>query len=218
MFRTFEGRDALQGRLTETSKRLVGGNGILLPYDQYLLAGLLRGMDTVRSFAALAKIDAFLGCCALARMQLDSVARLNAILMQTCPHDIADELLSERVELRKVKDGDGERLTDRRCIDLLAKQNPWVEDAYHLLNGSVHLSTLHKLMLAAQSVKIGDEWQIAYVEGAPFVSDRDKSAVNTWFKVTTEAFCAVETYWSSRRRLLANDLKWKRLADENVSG
>src|SRR5690606_2797937 len=108
MKNVFAGPKQLQASLLESSQRLMTScDGLMLPFDSYCMSAALRGMDSVRAYAALAEIDNFLGCCILIRSQLDSLARLNGVLVQPAPHTLAQRL-ADGEKLRRIKGKDGE--------------------------------------------------------------------------------------------------------------
>ncbi|MCD9029187.1 hypothetical protein LDO26_13360 [Luteimonas sp. BDR2-5] len=214
MKNAFHGPEELNTALLESSQRLMEScDGCLLPFDTYCMSAALRSMDTVRAYAALAEIDNFNGCCILTRSQLDSLVRLNRVLLQPTPHTLAQQL-TDGEKLRRIKGSEGKKLTDGYLVELLARNNPWISPAYELLNESVHLSPLHYKSMMAQGLHQQDGVvRIQYMGDSSHVKTKDKVGLNTMFLKTTKGTASLLRYWASRRTNNADTQAWRAKAE-----
>ena len=80
----------------------------------------------------------------LVRLQLDTSLRLFAGFIVEKPHDFAIEVFKGK-HIRRMKDKDGNFMTDRYLVEKLAKQYPWIEPVYERASDYVHLSGTHIL-------------------------------------------------------------------------
>jgi len=217
MKNVFAGPEELQSKLHRASQELSAScGGCLLPFDSYCMSASLRGMDTVTAYSALAEIDNFFGCCIIARSQLDSLVRLNGVLHQPTPHTLSQRLVAGE-KLRSIKGADGQKLMDSALVAMLAKGNPWVQQAYDVLNEFVHLSPMHYKSLMAQGKHQPDGVvTIQYLGNSSYVHGKDKSAVNVWFVKTTEGLCTLLRYWAERRGRSSDTQEW--LAKARAAG
>ncbi len=76
------------------------------------------------------------------RLLLDSLLRFYAVWLVDEPHDLANQIFSGK-ELRKIKDRNGKKMTDRYLSEQLAKEYTWLERVYRETSGYVHLSSKH---------------------------------------------------------------------------
>ena len=58
------------------------------------------------------------------------------------PHDFVTKILDGQ-QINKMKDTSGAKMTDRRLVDNLSKEFPWIKKVYANANGYVHLSDKH---------------------------------------------------------------------------
>jgi hypothetical protein len=86
-------------------------------------------------------------------MQVDSLARVSYVATAPRADQIAADVLGGG-EFRKFKDAEGQRLTDRRLIELATPAHPWLEDVYTATSSWVHFSPEH--VRAAWQVRQGD--------------------------------------------------------------
>lgn len=78
----------------------------------------------------------------LLRMQLDSLTRVCYVANAPLADDLVRALL-DGVEFQKMKDADGQRLTDGRLVKLATPSHPWLPAVYKETSGWVHLSINH---------------------------------------------------------------------------
>ena len=83
-------------------------------------------------------------------MQLDTALRFYAGFIVHEPHEFAMNVLKgDRID--KMKDKDGNRMTDRYLVTQLANEYPWVEEVYERASNYVHYCL--KLIFSAHSVR-----------------------------------------------------------------
>lgn len=84
-----------------------------------------------------------MGCArGLLRMHIDTALRFSAAWHVDKPHDFAHEIL-RGTHVRSLKDSQGEKLTDRRLVEMFSAAHPWLPNVYDSLSGYVHLSGSH---------------------------------------------------------------------------
>ena len=202
-------QDELLASLTGALQRMVDScTDCMLPFDTYCAMATLRACECVRAYAALVDSDVFTGCSIITRSQLDSLARLNGVMLEPDPHELAQNLI-EGEPLRKKKGRTGEKLTDGYLVKVLAQQNPWVQQAYDRLNESVHLSSFHYKIFLAQGLHTrGGGMEIQYFKNSSYVQQKDKDGLDRMFVKLTEAVPNLLDFWRNRRPQLAATQKW----------
>ena len=182
-----------------TRKHLESCSEFVLPFDTYCLMASSRGIDCINAYSALVDIDNFVGCAVIARAQLDSVARLHTVHMETDPHSLAQRLI-EGKQLRDIKGAAGMRLTDGFIVSKLAELNPWVAPAYKQLNAAAHLSTLHYKSVLAQAIhKDGGVMTARHLGDSSYVLSKDKLSLNRVFESTTRGIAFIMEKWQTIR-------------------
>ena len=78
----------------------------------------------------------------LVRLQLDNVLRFSALWLVSDSQDFVTKVL-EGKQINKLRDRDGQRMTDRNLVDKMKARHPGVEQVYDDTCGYVHLSDAH---------------------------------------------------------------------------
>jgi hypothetical protein len=107
----------------------------------YVAAALHRSISLVHGFCTLIP-DNYICAASLVRLQLDSTLRFSALSLVADPEDFAKKVSSgERIN--KLKDREGERMTDAYLVSKLNEQYPGVDQCYEDGCGYVHFSDAH---------------------------------------------------------------------------
>jgi hypothetical protein len=110
--------------------------------DGLAMTVLDRSLSLVHGFTLLVRNGGYIPAAGLVRMQLDNVIRLHGITRQPDPHLVASRvIIGERLD--QMVGFDGQRMHDANLRALLSKANPWVDHAYVVSSGYVHLSDQH---------------------------------------------------------------------------
>lgn len=121
---------------------LNAGERTLFPLDIMALGAVKRSVST--SSAMLAMVKAWNMVCArtLLRTHIDTSLRFSAAWLVPNPHDFASLVLKgERIN--RLKDHEGNCLTDTHLIKLRTPEYPWLPAVYKSLCGYVHFSSSH---------------------------------------------------------------------------
>jgi hypothetical protein len=78
----------------------------------------------------------------LLRMQIDTAMRVNALRLVADRNQSCREVLGGK-QFNKLKDAEGNKLTDAYLRQKLADGHPWVSSVYEQTSGFVHLSGRH---------------------------------------------------------------------------
>lgn len=122
-----------------------GGDGKsapMFPLDFLALGAIKRNLNTARAFRQM--VESWNMVCArtLLRTHIDTGLRFSAGWEVHKPHDFAMAVLrGERID--QMKDRLGQRLTDRRLVELRSGDYPWLQKVYGNLSGYIHFSGSH---------------------------------------------------------------------------
>ena len=118
--------------------------GAVYGFDLLANAAINRALALSSGFRTLI-LERNLVCAGpLVRLQLDTSLRLYAGFIVEKPHDFAIKVFAGK-HIRRLKDKDGNSMTDRYLVEKLAKQYPWIESVYERASDYVHLSGTHIL-------------------------------------------------------------------------
>jgi hypothetical protein len=123
-------------------KMMQANGGAFYPVDFLAQAVLNRSLNLVDGFTALAKRRNLICCGALLRLQIDNCLRFYAVYLVKDPHEFALKVF-DGVPIRKLKDRNGDLMTDRHLVAKLSKKYPWVSKVYERTSGYIHLSETH---------------------------------------------------------------------------
>jgi hypothetical protein len=107
----------------------------------YVAAALHRSISLVHGFCTLIP-ENYISAASLVRLQLDSTLRFSALSLVADPEDFAKRVSSGQ-PINKLKDRDGERMTDAYLVKKLNEQYPGVDQCYEDGCGYVHFSEAH---------------------------------------------------------------------------
>jgi hypothetical protein len=120
-----------------------------------VMFGLMdRNIGIIESMPKLIEDENIHALAPLLRVQLDGLLRLHAFRLVENVEDLARHVIQGN-ELRKFKDRNGEKLTDRYLVNSLKHELPWVESMYDQLCGWVHFSDTHIFTAATEGQSEG---------------------------------------------------------------
>ncbi len=170
----------------------------LFPCDALAFAVLERSLNLIKGFRSIVENGGYSSAVGLLRMQLDNILRFNGVALTRDPHTVASQVIAG-TRLSKLKDRTGAAMTDRRLVEMLQVRNPWVQQAYELASGYIHLSREHFLHFhsrcplkedGTRDFTIGDEedyvsesYKESLLAGFVVVSSGVPTAVSEWSRV-----------------------------------
>lgn len=163
--------DSLQ-RLKSTEKTLLemaekiiqAYGGAIYPLDLMAQATINRTLHFIPAFSHCVETRNFFVAAPLLRMQLDSCLRFSAAWIVDDCQAYAGKILSG-VEARKIKDANGNRLTDAYLVSTMSIDHPWVESVYKSCSGVVHLSRSHIVSMMTERAEKPNEGRFTIALG-----------------------------------------------------
>jgi len=129
------------------------GGGALFTLDLYVMGAVKRSLAVSAGFRALVSHQNLLCAGALLRMQLETALRFFGVGLTTKPQEVALLLLGG-AHLRKMKDRDGQLMTDAYLARRLSEHAPWVQRVYQETSKFVHFT---EKQIFAALVSVDDE-------------------------------------------------------------
>ncbi len=139
-------KDYEKKHLDLAHKMLMAYKGAIYPVDLLALGVLKRSMALLIGFRGLIKSKNFICAAPLIRLQLDNCLRFYATHLVDDPHKFVLSVLSG-IEIRKLKDRNGKKMTDRYLVEHLSQEFPWMKRVYKETSGFIHLSDKHILSI-----------------------------------------------------------------------
>lgn len=133
--------------LTDAHLNLFGAliqadGGKFFPLDILAAATIKRSLALIQGITSLVRASNYTCAASLLRLQLDSCLRLFAAFIVEKPHDLAHNILKGE-PIRRMKDRDGNRMTDKYLVEILATKYDWLQKMYNETSGFIHLSEKH---------------------------------------------------------------------------
>ncbi len=116
--------------------------GALYPLDLLAQAVLNRSTNLIPAFVYLIESQNFIAAAPLLRLQIDNCIRFHGAWLVNDPHAFASAVLRGD-HIRRLKDKNGNPMTDRSLLESFAKKFPWVTKVYERTSGYIHLSDAH---------------------------------------------------------------------------
>lgn len=116
--------------------------GELYGADFLFAAFVQRSFHLLEGFLMAFDVGNVIVAAPLVRLQLDNLLRINYLAAGPDVDEMMRYLL-DGGEFRKLKDGDGRSLTDKRLCQLASSRIPWIEKVYERSSGWVHFSGAH---------------------------------------------------------------------------
>ena len=137
-------------RLKEKEKRMLrlaglgmqADGGAMYPFDFWTNAAMNRGIQLSSGFRNSIKKRNAICSGALLRLQIDTALRFSAGWLVKDPHGFVGQIMNGK-QTNKIKDRDGNLMTDRYLVERMAQEHPWMEEVYKKTSGYVHFSDVH---------------------------------------------------------------------------
>ena len=137
-------------------------NGSIFPLD-LMFAGILhRFIMTSSNFRNLIEIRNYICAYPLIRFQIDSILRAYATSLVSNPHEMVSDIISG-CHIRKMKDRDGNLMTDSYLLSKLAKTHSFGElkIVYDRASSVIHLSESHIFSVIKRKEKESSIWEFS---------------------------------------------------------
>lgn len=118
------------------------GNQAIFPLDFLTYGAIQRSFSTISAIGTLVEQSNMLAARAILRVHIDTVLRYAAAWFVDNPHEFASKV-HEGKRIDKMKDSQGQQLRDKRLVELLTPDHPWLPTVYERLSGYIHLSESH---------------------------------------------------------------------------
>ena len=123
---------------------LKADQGNIYPLDLLALGIIKRSLMLVNGFCTLVRKNNFTCAAPIVRLHLDNLLQIYAAFITKDPHDFATKKL-EGKQTDKLKDKDGEKMTDSYLAKVLSKkkETSWVKRVYKETSKFIHFSDKH---------------------------------------------------------------------------
>ena len=113
---------------------------------------------------------------ALLRMHVDTAIRLSAFWLHKSPQEMSKKVIGGQ-QINKMKDKNGNRMTDNYLVKQLSKENSWIMNVYKYTSSYIHFSEKH---LFDPIAKTDNANKIAYF----LINDKDyKYPELSWYEL-----------------------------------
>lgn len=129
------------------------GNGTFYFIDFLAIGAMKRTASNTDGFVMLIEAQNMISARALLRIQIDTFMRFYAIWLVDHPNEFAKEVMSG-IAIRKLKDKQGNKITDHYLVNKLTVICPWLKNVYNNLCDYVHFSNQH---IYSAITKIGND-------------------------------------------------------------
>jgi hypothetical protein len=116
--------------------------GALYAVDMVANAAVKRSISQAHGFRLLVEAGNLVCARSLLRLQLDTAIRFYAVFLVKSPHDFCHNII-KGIQINRMKDKDGNRLTDRYLVTKLGEKHAWMPPVYDELSGYIHFSVRH---------------------------------------------------------------------------
>lgn len=163
-------------------------DGAVYPFDLFAHGAINRSLALSAGFRTLIRDRNLICAGAILRLQLDTAIRFFAGFIVDKPHDFATEVL-KGTPSRKMKDKNGQPMTDWYLVTQLAKEYPWIEPLYKKTSGYVHMSDTHIL---STFDGVNDETRVVGIK----IGWRDKNMPDSLYLEAIAAFRELTTIFA----------------------
>lgn len=170
----------------------------IYPFDFLILAALNRSLCLVSAFAALIETRNFIAAAPLIRLQLDNSLRLFAATLVDEPHEFAMQVLGG-ARIDRIKDKQGNRLTDKYLVTMLRVHEPWIESVYEEASGFIHLSEKHIFNALKMHDEGEDEILMKISDEDEFVSQSAYEEAVVVFAEVTKLILSLSEGWAVQK-------------------
>lgn len=175
--------NALQDRILELGENMLHNQNVY-PMDILANAILNRSASLIDGFVLLIKENNYICAGHLVRIHLDSLLRLSAAWMVEKPNEFALKILNGE-QINKIKDKDGNLMTDKHLVKALSSDYPWIENVYKESSGFIHLSYKHFYMSTGLETKESNVLELSISKKDRFVPDISRiEAIEAMIEIT----------------------------------
>lgn len=176
---------------TMGAKIMRADSGNMFPLDILAISVLNRSLCLLTGFCDLVEKKNFIAAAPLLRLQLDNLLRFQGAWLSENPHTFSEEVL-KGTHIRKLKDKEGNLMTDHYLIDKITKEYPVMKSVYEHTSGYIHLSDKHIFNSLGQLEK-GGAFQMKVSASDGFIKERDYlEAIRAFFEITGVLFSYME--------------------------
>jgi hypothetical protein len=141
-----------------TLKAVIGGDGApMFPLDLLASGAVKRAVSAISAMKLLVDSWNIVSARLLLRTHIDTALRFSASWLVHNPHEFATLVISGQ-PINKLKDREGQRLTDARLVIIRSGDYPWLPNVYDNLCDYVHFSASH---LAAATTSVEDDGSLS---------------------------------------------------------
>lgn len=196
----FNGLKKLRQAHLDVGREMVLADGGTLYATDLVIAGLLkRSLDLLDSITTLVERWNFTASASLLRLQLDSLLKLRYLAILTDPDAVSMEILGGH-SLQKMKDKDGNKLTDARLRDYTRSEYPWIDEVYRETSKLVHFSEKHIFSTVQSLDKESRIVDFFIGEGFPNWSEQDIASLIDVMEVATKALLELVAGWTGSKQ------------------
>lgn len=192
--------EQLEDELIRKGAGIVGAGADLSHADFFIFGALRRTLAQARGFRDLINARNFPCAAAILRLQLDTAMRVNALSIVD-DVDATCRAVLDGEQFNRLKDRDGNKLSDAHIRKKLAETHPWTSPVYASASDFVHLSGKH---FEVSIVRTDDETRMAYFQISGDDPQRcDETyfeAVDTFFEATKLAGMLLLAFWMARHQ------------------
>lgn len=162
-------------------------SGKMFTLDLLAIAVLNRSACLLTGFCDLIERNNFIAAAPLLRLQLDNLLRFHGAWLAENPHTFSEEVL-KGIHIRKLKDRDGNLMTDRYLVEKISEKYPVMKSVYEHTSGYIHLSDKHIFNSLGQLKKDGTfHMKVSSSDG--FIKESDYlEALRAFFEITGVLF------------------------------
>ena len=192
--------EQLEDELIRKGAGIVGARTDLSHADFFIFGALRRTLAQARGFRDLINARNFPCAAAILRLQLDTAMRVNALSIVD-DVDAACKSVLDGEQFNRLKDRDGNKLSDAHIRKSLAQTHPWISPVYERTSDFVHLSGKHFEVSIART---DDETRMAYFQIGGHDPQRSEEtyfeAVDTFFEATKLVGMLLLAFWMARHQ------------------
>jgi hypothetical protein len=176
--------------------------GELFPCDGLAFAVLERSLNLLKGFHLLLANGGYTTGAGVLRMQLDNLLRFYGVMASGDPHGVANSM-ANGIQLRKLKDASGQKMTDQRLLELHDAKNPDIRRMYELSSGYIHLSVQHIQHFLLRSAKGEDQTRVFAIgdEDTHMEVSAKTSLVKAFTTVTRGVLSSIGGWVDARARV-----------------
>jgi len=160
--------------------------------DFLAFAAIHRSINLIKGFCDLVKKKNFICAAAILRLQTDNCLRFFAGFLVEDPHEFALNIMKGQ-HVRKQKDKNGKKMTDKYLAEKLSEIHPWISKLYKQASGYIHLSEKHIFNILSPKEERSAEITIGV--GDAYVTDKDYVGLIIDFRAITNIFLEYMDGW-----------------------